>query len=930
MSFKEKVSRFASIGLIVSALLLVLFLVLDQILSKEEEKEPYREAGLSAPLSRLEFEFRKTVNPSTGTIPRDIRKKELAFLKQLKGNLKQHKSNKFTFNQLGPRNVGGRTRAAAFDISADSTILAGAVSGGMWKSTDLGKTWYKTTTSQQHHSVTCLVQDTRSGKTQHWYYGSGEAFGNSASRSFSANYLGNGIYHSADGGETWQALTSTQTNSPQTQNNWDLIWNIDLDESNTTQTELYAAIDGSVQRSGDGGATWSRAVGTASGNLATFTDVEVTSTGVVYATISSDGSGATGVFRSDDGITFTNLTSYSPFPNNHNRMIIEVDPNNENVVYFFGNTPGSGQYSKVFFGGDNWNSLFRYTYKSGDGSGSGGKWEDLSYVIPDTLGDFGNFNAQGSYNLVLEVMPGDSNTVFFGGTNLYRSTDRLQNKANVAWVGGYEPFTKLPFFEIYENHHPDQHVVAFHPTIANLVLSGNDGGLALTDNPFANSIEWDDLNNGYHTTQFYTVGIDQHTVGRKDVIGGMQDNGTYMTFSDNPSEDWFMAETGDGSFCYLHSDGKTVYTSRQRGLIFKQEFDAQGNSLGYTRIDPIGPSDYLFINPFVVDPSDEDILYMVTFSSIWRNDQLSQLPLNNQTDSINQGWFRFTQPLPNGVSPTCITATYSNPAHRIYVGTNNKTILRYDNANTGNPQWVDITANIKSGGYTSDIAVDPNDGNKALVVYSNYGIYSLYYTDNGGDSWRKVAGNLEDTLPTGTPPILDGLGTGPSCRTAAIIPTADGNTYLLGTSVGLFAADNLNGDSTIWLPQGENSIGNVVVDMIRSRPDDGFTAIGTHGQGVFTSYISTNEGVTKREEFSAFSPEVRLFPNPSSGSVQVQGISKSKVAIKLYSVSGKVLLEKERYSPNLPLDINHLPSGTYFLTIFDGENQHVKKLLLKQ
>lgn len=43
--------------------------------------------------------------------------------------------------ELGPGNVGGRTRALAIDPSSPDTMYAGGVAGGIWKTTDGGASW---------------------------------------------------------------------------------------------------------------------------------------------------------------------------------------------------------------------------------------------------------------------------------------------------------------------------------------------------------------------------------------------------------------------------------------------------------------------------------------------------------------------------------------------------------------------------------------------------------------------------------------------------------------------------------------------------------------------------------------------------------------------------------------------------------------------
>ena len=126
-----------------------------------------------------------------------------------------------------------------------------------------------------------------------------------------------------------------------------------------------------------------------------------------------------------------------------------INPNNENEVYFFGTTPGSGHYTK-YIGSDDWTSLFKYTYLSGNGSGAGGQWEDRSANLPNTGTEFDQCAAQGGYDLVVKVQPG-TGTVIIGGTNLWRSTDGFATSNNTTKIGGYKIGTTLPFFELYPN-----------------------------------------------------------------------------------------------------------------------------------------------------------------------------------------------------------------------------------------------------------------------------------------------------------------------------------------------------------------------------------------------------------------------------------------------------------------------------------------------
>ena len=46
-----------------------------------------------------------------------------------------------TMNEIGPDNVGGRTRALWIDKNNPNHMLAGSVSGGLWVSNDAGANW---------------------------------------------------------------------------------------------------------------------------------------------------------------------------------------------------------------------------------------------------------------------------------------------------------------------------------------------------------------------------------------------------------------------------------------------------------------------------------------------------------------------------------------------------------------------------------------------------------------------------------------------------------------------------------------------------------------------------------------------------------------------------------------------------------------------
>jgi len=260
----------------------------------------------------------------------------------------------------------------------------------------------------------------------------------------------------------------------------------------------------------------------------------------------------------------------------------------------------------------------------------------------------------------------------------------------------------------------------------------------------------------------------------------------------------------------------------------------------------------------------------------------------------------------------------------LYFGTSRNQIYRVDNAHTGNPSFQYINPIVApfflTSGYVSSIEVDPRDADKVLVVVSNYNMKSIHYSDNGGSTWTDVSGNLEQ--------FPGGAGNGPSCRTISILPIGNKTAYLVGTSIGLFVTDTLNGSSTTWAQIGKNTIGNTVVEMIKTRTSDGFVAVGTHGNGVFTTYITNINQVTaiqaSFQQLGNF--ELNIFPNPSSKiiSISFDLPKRSKVGIIIYDELGRKvdeIIDDEVLSTgeyNFRYNVAQLNKGIYYCRLSHG------------
>lgn len=636
---------------------------------------------------RLAYETAMLADPSTGGIPEGIREKSLAFARAIpsvEGIEPSHPAARIQATEWaarGPYNVGGRTRGIAIDVSNENVLLAGGVSGGIWKSNDNGRNWFKATDPASLHNVTALAQDTRPGNTHIWYHGSGELVGNTA-RGGGAPFRGDGLFKSIDGGNTWQQLPATAEGNRGTFNSqFQYIWNIAV-HPDPLRNEVYVAAFGGILRSLDGGNTWSVVLGESLINLpgsqdlntasaSFFTDVAIATDGVIYAALSSvDGGGSEieggGLYRSEDGLVWEEITPGS-FPRLHARTVIGTSASDPGQVWFF--TEGADLV------------LLKYTF-SGSGPTLTRSLENLSLNIPERGGTVGDFDTQGGYNMLVKVHPSNPDVVFLGGINLFRSTDGFRTPNADIWIGGYGGPEDL---SAYTNHHPDQHGLVFYPGNPNRAISSHDGGLSLTDDIRATRVNWQSLNNGYHTSQFYSISVDP-TAGSAILAGGMQDNGTYMATSTSALSNWSRILGGDGAFTAITDHGTYVYVSFQNSEIYRLEVE-DGRLQSFARVDPDGAGlrdnqDYLFINPYILDPNAQNRMYLAGGDLVWRNDNLSQVAYNNVERTL-VNWKQLTGTRINRGQISTVNVSRI-PANVLYYGTTTGEVYRLSDADINN------------------------------------------------------------------------------------------------------------------------------------------------------------------------------------------------------------------------------------------------------
>lgn len=804
----------------------------DSLMETEEEggTEAFNEIE-----ARNAYEFNMLKNPGTGTIPDGVfeqERKQADQIRMRQRTLKQAGVNTYAFQ--GPNNMGGRTRSVVYDVrfnGTNQTILAGGVSGGIFKSTDNGANWTRKSPNNQLYSVTSIAQDPRTGFQDTWYYATGEAIGNSAGAT-GALYLGNGIYKSTDNGESWTRLANSNTSSLESFNaRQDLISKVIVDPN--SGDIYFAAIDG-IYRSQDGGTSWANVLTSGGGaNSSMVTDIVCTTTSPTrfYASFSGTNTdlpnnmpgvwtsttGASGSWTKIAGATAATDPAGWNANGTYRRVVLAIPPSNQNLLY------------ALYDNGLSYPSAEAKFYKWDLNANT---WTNLSANLPDEPGgSSGNdpFAVQAGYDMVIAIKPDDANAVFIGGTNIYRSTDGFATNTNYTRIGGYANPNN---YSVYTNSHPDIHAIAFQPNNTAVMICGNDGGIQRTSDDLAATVAWANIAAGYRTYQYYYVALDPQS-GNTKVIGGAQDNGTTRNYG-GAGTDFESVIGGDGVSVGLSNPVGGIayeYGGSQNGAIYRR--DAASLPSFVTSIRPTAATDNgLFVTLFKLDNDNTEYLYYASDSSLYRNTTASTATPSDWTQMTG-----VQNTIVDGAAPkTVITAltttrgSYNPSTASLFIGTNEGRLYRLDDPvySIATTTPVNITgAGFPAGGYISSIAVNPRNDDTLLVTFSNYGVTSVFWTGNANSAsptWQNVEGNL--TLP--------------SFRSSAIVLDRGVPQYLVGTSVGLYKTtiDGASPGTTSWLQEGPSDIGNAVVTSLAYRSSDGRLLAGTHGYGMWATNFS--------------------------------------------------------------------------------------------
>ena len=925
---------------------------------RKERKAIFREAR-----SRYDFEMLK--DPAIGKIPAGIFEKEIAYAKNLplKGSVYNPAARLNgiaalnNYIPVGPNNVGGRTRALAYDLrfngSSNQVILAGSVSSGIMRSIDGGSTWNKVSPEEDTHSFTVIAQDSRTGFHDTWYAAGGEPYGNTTS-DVGATYLGYGLWKSTNNGISWIKLALNNVTeldgTPVAAGTleildqpFDYVHKIAINPANG---DVYVAGHRRLLRSTNGGTSFQTVFGsTVQANAGNGQmDVVINTTGRILLAVNGGNPDANlkGVWISNTGNanSFTRIAggqtlAVDSIPNwrgndygeNSKRVLLALAPSNQNAGYIFyenglsSSSPASSPEA----------DLFRF-----DIAGNIVTWSNRSANMPDfPTGDLEGsdpLTVQNGYDMVLAVKPNDPNTVIIGGTNLYRSTDGFSSSNNTTWINGYSSsFT----YQQYPNGHPDQHSITFNPSNFNRAIIGDDGGIRAGDISAA-TVTWTPLPN-YQTLQYYSVAIDPQE-GKNNFAGGAQDNGVVLRDKARvmgtplaDSNNHVRLLGGDGGAVGLSKslNDQFLYGSSQLGEIRRirltssfSSTDISPNNL--TANDEGGFGE--FVTNLRLNPDNTEDLYYVNFNRLFRTTAASTVSPNTWTELT--GVRQAVNPSnPGGGKNIAIRSlaftrgTYST-THSLFLGTTDGKIFRLDDPR--NTASSTIPLNITPTGLTGnvqDIAVNPINDNEILAVVSNYNVISIWWSDNAksaSPSWRNVEGNL--SLP--------------SIRSCQILINTSGvdsvTEYYVGTSVGLYSTIDIDNGSPVWQREGGSTLGYAVVQSIALRPSDNTLLIGTHGNGMYYTSIGRTTGPAPGTEVFI----QKLAPTLTNGTVNYTVgnlTSVQKIVIRVFNTQGQLLFKEDRGYASASINISRLPAAVYIISIMSDDGKYkLSERIVKQ
>ena len=466
---------------------------------------------------------------------------------------------------------GGRSIAVVGHPTEDLTFYFGACAGGVWRTRDAGQSWFNISDGYFTSSPVGALAIADSNYSRIY-----AATGESTIRGDVT--LGDGMYRSDDGGDSWRHIGLADTRH---------ISQVRVDPRN--EDVLYVGALGhafgdhearGVYRSKDGGESWENVLYVDDKTGVSDLTMNVHNPLELYAgfwemrrypwALSSGGPGG-GLFKTiDGGDTWIDLTKNPGMPKGLlGRIGVIVSPAKPNRVWALIECEESG------------------LYRSDD---AGATWR---LINPDA-----NLRQRPWYYMHIYADPVDPDTVYVLNLQMWKSID------------GGETFSNIP------TPHGDNHGLWIDPKNTDRMIEGNDGGACVS---FDGGRTWSTVDN-QPTAQFYHVTTDTRFPYR--IYGAQQDNTTITV----PSFSFRNSITADDS--YPIGGGESGYIAVRPDnpdIVYAGSFITRMTRYDHSSQQAVEitvwPEDYVgygseemkyrfqWTFPIVLSPHDPDIIY---------------------------------------------------------------------------------------------------------------------------------------------------------------------------------------------------------------------------------------------------------------------------------------------------------------------------------
>lgn len=625
------------------------------------------------------------------------------------------------YRYIGPTR-GGRVTAVAGHAAQPETFYFGGTGGGVFRTTDAGRTWTSITDGQIPVGSIGAIEVAPSNPDIIWV-----ATGSAAIRSNVS--IGRGMFRSTDGGRTWLFAGLKDAG---------VIGDMVVHPSNP-DVAFVAAVgnpfapnrERGVFRTRDGGRTWDQVLFVSDSTGAVDIDMNPSNPDELFAgmwraerkpwTIIS-GAREGGIYRSTDGgETWTKLTEGLP-SEYIGKSSVAIARSNPRRVYALIEA-GDGTLGPP---GGVHGGLFR----SDD---SGATWTRVSNQ-PGLLN-------RPFYYTYVDVDPRNADVVYVNNETFWKSTD------------GGATFTRLA------TPHVDNHGMWINPDDPDTFIQSNDGGVNVTRD---GGRTWSSQNN-QPTAELYQVDIaDTHPYR---VYAGQQDNTTIGVPStgegaraDDPTP-WHTSPGGceTGPAVPQPGSNATIFFSNCKGRFYRySEITGQATeySVGAANMYGHNPRDlrYRFqrVSPIVVSPHDPNTVYHASqFLHRTRDggrtwETISpDLTANDPRGHVLSG-APITRDITGEEFYSTLYAVAESPLERgvIWVGANDGPVhvTRDDGAN-----WTAVTpAALPGGGRVQTLEASPHRPGSAYIAVLRYMFDDwtphIYRTDDYGRTWTYLTG----------------------------------------------------------------------------------------------------------------------------------------------------------------------------------------------